>query len=103
MSMLSQQIEAVRSATLAHLKTEVKTEFQLLREQLEPEEQTILVLRVDRQMTWPQLAEVMADGDSIADEATRKSEAARLRKRFQSIKDKLRKLAKAEGVIPGGG
>jgi hypothetical protein len=71
-----------------------------LREQLPLEDQTLLILRVDRQLPWRELALVMHDGDAPAPEADQlEIVAARLRKRFQAVKDKLRKLAIAEGLL----
>jgi RNA polymerase sigma-70 factor (ECF subfamily) len=61
----------------------------------------LLVLRVDRNLEWNDLARVLAEGDDgtapLADaDVTR--EAARLRKRFQLLKEKLREMAKREGL-----
>jgi RNA polymerase sigma-70 factor (ECF subfamily) len=64
-----------------------------LREQLDEDEQTVLTLRVDKAMDWKDIALVMLfDGNQPDDEAVVR-EAARLRKRFQLLKEKLRKLA----------
>ena len=93
--------EKVRTTTLLHLRSEVKDRFTQLREQLSQEDQTVLILRVDKKMSWSDLASVLlyAD-DAVEDEAALKREAARVRKRFQLIKEKLRKLAQAEGLLP---
>jgi RNA polymerase sigma-70 factor (ECF subfamily) len=92
--------QRVRTETLAHLRSQVKSRIAELRESLTPEEQEILILRVDRQLAWPELAQVIAaeDGEPLAGEAL-KREAARLRKRFQAIKDKLREMARREGLM----
>lgn len=81
-SMASALAEEVRSATAPHLRTDVKTEVQRLRESLSAEEQTLLILRVDRNLEWRDVSQVLD-----ADEAT-------LRKRFERLKEKLKKLAK---------
>jgi RNA polymerase sigma-70 factor (ECF subfamily) len=101
-SQLSKVIEQVRTQTRDHLRTEVKNRFQQLREQLAPEDQTLLILRVDRGMSWRELAEIMLDSDHNPDDDTIKREAARLRKRFQVAKETLRKLATQEGLIGAG-
>jgi RNA polymerase sigma-70 factor (ECF subfamily) len=56
------------------------------------------VLRVDRQLDWREIAVVMdATKSGLAeDDVTR--EAARLRKRFQLVKDRLRSLARERGI-----
>jgi RNA polymerase sigma-70 factor (ECF subfamily) len=63
-----------------------------LREQLTPEEQTLLVLRLDRELAWHEVAEVLAgDGEPPREAA--------LRKQFERLKAKLARLARDEGLI----
>src|SRR5574341_677917 len=63
-----------------------------LRAALDPDEQTLLILRIDRRLSWREVAEVLAEGTAPADEAT-------LRKRFERIRDKLEKKARQAGLI----
>jgi RNA polymerase sigma-70 factor (ECF subfamily) len=95
--------QAVRTQTLAYLRTAKRTRLQELRDQLPEEDRMLLVLRVDRRLEWNELARVLAqaDGDDDApmEEARVVREAARLRKRFQIVKDRLRELARIEGLI----
>jgi RNA polymerase sigma-70 factor, ECF subfamily len=63
-----------------------------LREQLDPEERTLLVLRVDRGLEWDEVAEVLAEEGSPPN-------AAALRKRFERLKDKLARLAREQGLV----
>jgi len=79
----------VRSASLPHLKTDTRRRFQQLRQELGPEDQTLLILRVDRQLSWQEIARVMADDDPSPVNLTRA--AAALRKRFQRVKEELRR------------
>jgi len=63
-----------------------------LRASLEPEERTLLILRLDREMSWNEVAEVLSvEGGPV--------DAAAVRKRFERVKDKLAKLAKKQGLI----
>jgi RNA polymerase sigma-70 factor (ECF subfamily) len=88
---LAGELERVRTATLAHLRTSNRTRVAELRAQLGEDEQLLLTLRVDRELDWREIAVVMlGDPDASASDVTR--EAARLRKRFQLVKDKLRRL-----------
>ena len=87
----------MRSATLPFRRTEVKSQFQALRERLPEEEQTLLVLRVDKKLTFQEIAMVLL-GEETPDEAL-KRESARLRKRFQLVKEKLKKWAQEEGIL----
>ena len=63
-----------------------------LRESLDPEEQTLLILRVDKGMAWEDVAEAMrADGEPPT--------PAVLRERFERLKEKLGRLAREQGLI----
>jgi RNA polymerase sigma-70 factor (ECF subfamily) len=90
---------AVRTETLSFLQTQKRNRLQSLREELPPDDRTLLILRVDRHLEWPELARVLAGDDVPLDEASLKREAARLRKRYQIVKDRLRDLAKREGLV----
>jgi RNA polymerase sigma-70 factor (ECF subfamily) len=92
-SALDEIAERVRTETLTFLRTEKKTRLQEIRESLDPDDQLLLVLRIDRGFAWNELARVMAEGE---DEA---KAAARLRKRFQLLKEKLVAIAKREGLL----
>jgi RNA polymerase sigma-70 factor (ECF subfamily) len=98
-SLASRLAADVRTATLPLLRTEGRDRFRELRESLPVEDQTLLILRVDKELGWNELAQVFSDGD--LDDDARKREAARLRKRFQLIKEKLRALASQAGLVPG--
>ena len=94
---LSGLIESLRSHTAVYLLTETKSRIRQLRQRLPEDEQSLIILRVDRGLSWRELAEVLRpEGEEVEDP---KREEARLRKRFQLVKDKLRALAKAEGLL----
>jgi RNA polymerase sigma-70 factor (ECF subfamily) len=91
--------EKVRTQTLAAERTEVKSRVDQLREQLPVDDQSLLILRVKRRLDWKEIARVMIDeGEATTDRAIEK-EAARLRKRFQAIKEKLRQMARDSGLL----
>jgi RNA polymerase sigma-70 factor (ECF subfamily) len=97
---ISAVVERVRTETAAHLRTEVKDRFRELRAQLPEDDQTLLILRIDRKLSWRELALVMAEPDAAPRDDELDMAAARLRQRFQSAKERLRELAKAEGLLP---
>ncbi|HUL58551.1 MAG TPA: sigma-70 family RNA polymerase sigma factor [Anaeromyxobacteraceae bacterium] len=68
-----------------------------LRETLDAEDQTLLVLRVDKEMEWEEIAAVL--GGEGAERAGRQVTSAGLRKRFERLKDRLAELARAQGLI----
>jgi RNA polymerase sigma-70 factor, ECF subfamily len=91
--------ERIRSETLPHLRTENKRQLEALRATLSEEERALLVLRVDREMAWRDIACVLSpEGNS--DESQLDREAARFRKRFQVLKDTIRERASQAGLLP---
>jgi RNA polymerase sigma-70 factor (ECF subfamily) len=63
-----------------------------LRAELPPDEQTLLFLRVGEGLAWEEVAAVLTR------ESTR-LDAAAVRKRFERLKAKLQKLARARGLV----
>ena len=80
------RLAAPHSSCPAWRRSSAQQQLIALRRHLRPCEQTLLVLRLDRGLSWREVAAVLADGD-----APPPSEAA-LRKRFEALKDKLRGL-----------
>jgi RNA polymerase sigma-70 factor (ECF subfamily) len=89
----------IRTETKTFMRTETKDRFARLRESLPPEEQLLLVLRVDRGLEWEELARVLSGNDVDVDRESLKREAARQRKRFQLLKEKLVRLAREKGLV----
>jgi RNA polymerase sigma-70 factor (ECF subfamily) len=87
-----------RSRTQPWLRTDIKDKWRALRESLEPDDRALLVLRVDRELDWNDIARVMLGRDDAdADELAR--DAARLRKRYHLLKEELRERARAFGLV----
>jgi RNA polymerase sigma-70 factor, ECF subfamily len=101
-SELSAIVEQVRSETASYLRSERRARFTALRESLSPEDQMLLALRVDRGLTWSDLARVLREEAGPLGEDERKREAARLRKRFQILKERLLELGHRAGVVGEG-
>ncbi len=99
-SAVEKVVQEVRTATLTFLKTEQKDRFAALRESLDDEEKTLLILRLDRGLSWEDLARVMLE-ESTAEPSRDdlKRESARLRKRFQLVKEKLLEMGKRAGLV----
>ncbi|MFP2959194.1 RNA polymerase sigma factor [Myxococcus sp. 1LA] len=90
--------QQVRSETQPYLRTDAKDRLSSLRERLPPEDRELLVLRLDRQMEWKELARVMLGQEDVAPAALSR-ESQRLRKRFQLLKDELVELGRREGLF----
>lgn len=99
-SMLSAIEAEVRTATQSYLRTERRDRFAELRARLPAEEQELLMLRVDRQLAWDDLAVVLhGEGHPPLEGEEKKRVAARLRKRFQHVKEKLYEMGRREGLL----
>jgi RNA polymerase sigma-70 factor, ECF subfamily len=81
--------ERLRTATAEYLRSEVHDRLQRLRATLDDDARTLLILRLNRRLGWEEIARVMADGDVTQESLAR--DAAALRKRFERLKDQLRK------------
>lgn len=92
-------VAEVRSRTVSYLRTERRSRFQALRESLPAEDQALLVLRVDRELSWNELAMVLHDGPEPLAGAELTRAAARLRKRFQLLKARLLELGRQAGAV----
>jgi RNA polymerase sigma-70 factor (ECF subfamily) len=91
-------IARIRTDTASWLRTASKDRFAALRDSLPEDDRMLLVLRVDKDLAWNDLARVMSvenGDDATIDEPTLKREAARLRKRFQLVKERLLEMKRA--------
>jgi DNA-directed RNA polymerase specialized sigma24 family protein len=96
---LDELVQPARTSTRPHLRTDVKDKFEELREKLSPEDRDLLILRVDRNLPWRDIAFAMQSADQMPeDEQSKKLEAA-LRQRFAGIKERLKRLAQEAGLI----
>jgi RNA polymerase sigma-70 factor, ECF subfamily len=89
---MASRIAASITSPESRLATKPRDRLERLRESLEPEERTLLILRLDREMSWNEVAEILSsEGDPV--------DAAAARKRFERVKDKLARLAKEQGLL----
>jgi RNA polymerase sigma-70 factor (ECF subfamily) len=86
----------VRISELADVLQEVRRTYTTrratltrLRNELSIEDRELLILRIDRELSFDEIALLFVEDPSAADEQALRREAARLRKRFQLIKDQL--------------
>jgi RNA polymerase sigma-70 factor (ECF subfamily) len=80
----SRLAEEIRTRTASRIERQ-RTALDEVRATLTAEEQTLLTLRLDQQLSWEEIADVLStDGVKV--------EPAALRKRFQRLKDRLAEL-----------
>lgn len=85
---LDNAVAQVRSTTVRHQQTVEKLRLRALRDALEPDDRTLLILRVDRGMSWTDIVRVLSDTEPNAEDLRRL--AAGLRKKFERLKVRLR-------------
>jgi RNA polymerase sigma-70 factor (ECF subfamily) len=85
--------QSVRSSTPLDQGSAAREWLERVRASLTAADHTLLVLRFDRDLSWREVAEVLATDGEPLDEPV-------VRKRYQRLKDRLRELAVEEGLIP---
>lgn len=98
-SALEQIVAVVRTATLSALRSEKRGKLQALREELSVEDRMLLILRVDRGLGWEAVARAFLPESAGGSAEQVKREAARLRKRFQLVRQRLAERARTEGLL----
>jgi RNA polymerase sigma-70 factor (ECF subfamily) len=89
LSELKEVLAVPRSRSRSALATHKQRQLTALRDELPIEDRTLLILRVDRKLAFDEIALAFADNPEVFAEVDRKREAARLRKRFQLVKQRL--------------
>ncbi|HEX6242947.1 MAG TPA: sigma-70 family RNA polymerase sigma factor, partial [Polyangiales bacterium] len=96
---LSQLVESVRERTLAHLRTEVKSQMREIIQRLPEDDRALLSLRIDQNLSFRELAVALEYAGEVPSEELLTRAAARLRKRFQLIKERVRQSAREAGLL----
>ncbi len=86
---MGQIVQQAYSTATAFLEHHGQRHLDSLRATLSAEEQTLLILRIDRQLPWKEIAQVLD---------LEPSSVPALRKRYERIKRRLRKLVDAQGL-----
>jgi RNA polymerase sigma-70 factor, ECF subfamily len=91
--------QQARSSTQVHLRTDVKDKVRELREQLSPSDRDLLILRVDRGLSWREVVFALHGEEDPPANADLPRLEANVRQHFADIKKHLRDLAKAAGLL----
>jgi RNA polymerase sigma-70 factor (ECF subfamily) len=94
-----------RSRTNPWMRTEVKEKFRALREQLSVQERMLLQLKVDQDLPWLEVAQILweeEEGEPPPSRQALEKRAVALRQQFKRLKDRLKVLALEAGLIPKG-
>jgi RNA polymerase sigma-70 factor (ECF subfamily) len=93
-----------RTATPPYLQSDAKQRLLELRGRLSEEDQALLDLRVIRRFSWKDIARIRlhAIPEPEPEPIDVRREAARLRKRFELLRRRLRDMARADGILRDG-
>lgn len=92
-SRLPDVVAHAATSTAPHLRTTNEQHLQSVRAQLSADDQLLLVLRVDKQMSWSEIARVLGDDDPTPEQLA--SACVMLRKRFSRLKARLTRELRA--------
>lgn len=93
--------QTARKLTSNWRRTSKKSAIQDFRRELDPADQDILIFRIDRRMSWKDVARSLQDPDAKPLEgAALKTEVNRIKARYERAEARLRKAALAHGLIP---
>ena len=95
-SELQDVLATARTRTRSTMATNKQRQLTALRDELPIEDRTLLILRVDRDLAWDEIALAFAETPETLSEEDKKRESARLRKRFQLVKQRL--VARVRGA-----
>ena len=89
LSELQSVLAVARTGAGTTMATAKQRQLTALRDELPIEDRTLLILRVDRKLSFDEIALAFAEAPESMTEVDRRREAARLRKRFQLVKQRL--------------
>ena len=79
-----------RTATRTWRRTETKDRLWSICQQLPTEDRELLMLRIGRKMAWSDIATIISDEENELDASAKRRQSARLRKRYERLKEQLR-------------
>lgn len=97
LSVMTSIADVQRQPTAPYQRTESKNALRELRAELAPEDHELLILRLDRNMSWKDIARATASEDEPAH--TLDGRAAALRKRYERLKQLLRERLVERGLL----
>jgi RNA polymerase sigma-70 factor (ECF subfamily) len=97
LSEISELAAVVRSRTDPYLESDMRQAVAGIRAALDEADRALLGLRVDQEMSWNVIAQIMGTPEASPNELSRA--AARLRKRFQSVKETIYERAREQGLL----
>ncbi len=89
-------VQLSRTVTHEWVKTEVKSKLWDSIKTLPPDDRTLLMLRLQQEMRWTEIARILHNGEDELEPIEQKRAAAKARKRFERLKATLRQQMKAD-------
>jgi RNA polymerase sigma-70 factor (ECF subfamily) len=83
--------EELRTKTVVRVERQ-RDALEKLRASLSADEQALLTLRIEQQLAWAEIAEILAaEGEAVS--------ADTVQKRFERLKERLARLARSQGLL----
>lgn len=92
-------VAEARTTTALYMQTSIKDRVRQLRAELSQDDRDLLTLRVDRKLSWREVAHALGNESETATEAELARLETALRQRFTDVKNRLRRLAVENGML----
>ena len=100
-SQLAEVIAAVQTESRSVQGSARQSVISRLRDELPEDDRALLVLRVDRELPWDEIALAFVEDPERCTHAAGRREAARLRKRFPNLTKRMAERARDAGLLKG--
>src|SRR5262249_7848234 len=87
---VEQLAQRVKTRTFSLLPTGGSDRLAAVRASLDPDDHALLMLRIDRDLSWLEVATALVEPETTLDAPALNRRAAALRKRFERLKHELR-------------
>jgi RNA polymerase sigma-70 factor (ECF subfamily) len=89
----------VKTLSLPNAQSEAQQQVMKLRKSLDPEDQALLILHIDRRFSWNEIVQVMIAPEESSDQASVARHADALRARFELVTRNLKQQARENKLL----
>ena len=89
----------VKTLSLPNAQSDAHQQVMKLRKSLDPEDQALLILHIDRHLSWSEIAQIMIAPEEASDQSLVARQAAGLQARFELVTRNLKKQARENKLL----
>jgi RNA polymerase sigma-70 factor (ECF subfamily) len=89
----------VKTLSLPNAQSEAQQQVMKLRKSLDPEDHALLILHIDRRLSWSEIAQIMIAPEEASDQSLVARQAATLQARFELVTRNLKKQARENKLL----